>query len=375
MASLNTKNFSTLVQQQALAIQSKTRALIDFTSGSILRATVEAVAAVTLWLQGLILQVLTLTRASTSSSTDLDSWVQDYGVTRLGAASASGYVTFSRLTNTVAAVIPVGAKVQTFDAAQSYSVVADVLNASYSANVSGYLVPVGVSSLTVPVKADIPSAASNVVAGAIGVMSSSISGVDIVSNTLPISGGTDAETDAALRLRFITYIQSLSRATKSAIGYAVTSMQLGLSYAILENVNLDGSPNLGFFCLIIDDGSGAPTTTLQQQVYGAVDLVRPVGCRFAVFPPTIVTVSVSCQLTMAQGYAYADVIAAVGTALSGYVNTLDIGEALRYTRLAQIAYDASPGVLNVSALLLNGATADVTPAAYQIIKTSGAAVS
>ena len=69
---LTTKDFSTIVSDMVTAIQGAAAVLVDLTIGSILRATVEANAAVVLWLQGLILQLLATTRAATSNATDLD---------------------------------------------------------------------------------------------------------------------------------------------------------------------------------------------------------------------------------------------------------------------------------------------------------------
>jgi hypothetical protein len=73
MASLQTYTFTELVSNIATAVQGSASALLDFTVGSVLRAIAEATAAVVLWLQAIILQVLTLTRASTSVGSDLDS--------------------------------------------------------------------------------------------------------------------------------------------------------------------------------------------------------------------------------------------------------------------------------------------------------------
>src|SRR5580704_15983127 len=93
---LNIQTFAQLVSNQAAAIQARSSALIDFTIGSIMRAFIEATASVALWLEGLIAYVLTLTRAGTSQGTDLDSWMNDYGVIRLSSSFAAGAVTFSR---------------------------------------------------------------------------------------------------------------------------------------------------------------------------------------------------------------------------------------------------------------------------------------
>src|SRR5260364_169397 len=97
---ISTKDFVTLVREQAAAIQGAARSLVDLTVGSILRA-------------------------ATSTGADLDSWVEDYGLSRLPAVAATGYVTFSRFTPTQPALIPVGAKVQTANGVQHYAVVKD----------------------------------------------------------------------------------------------------------------------------------------------------------------------------------------------------------------------------------------------------------
>jgi hypothetical protein len=45
-----------------------------------------------------------------------------------------------------------------------------------------------------------------------------------------------------------------------------------------------------------------------------------------------------------------------------------LGRRWPYTRLAQVAYDASPGIINVTGVTLNGGTADLAATAQQIVK-------
>src|SRR5271163_4542066 len=105
MTTLQTQTFTAIVQNTVAAIQGGASKLLDLTVGSVLRAIVEANAAVILWLQGLILQVQTLTRAATSQGSDLDTWVADYGLIRLPAVAATGQVTFTRFTANQQAVV------------------------------------------------------------------------------------------------------------------------------------------------------------------------------------------------------------------------------------------------------------------------------
>lgn len=135
---MDTKDFNTLVAEQVAAIQ----------GGSILRAVVEAYSAVAMWLQSLVLTLLALTRAATSSGADLDSWVGDFGVTRIGAEYADGMVRFARYTATSQAVVPVGSIAQTRDGSQQYSVQADATQSTWEASLKGYVLPPGITSLS-----------------------------------------------------------------------------------------------------------------------------------------------------------------------------------------------------------------------------------
>lgn len=369
-----TKNFTTLVQDQVAAIQSGAKALVDLTVGSILRSIVEANASIQLWLQGLILQLLAITRAATSTGSDLDSWVGDFGLTRTAAVAASGTVTFARFTPTNQALIPIGATVQTGDGSQKYTVTVDTTNGAYSAGQSGYVVGAGVTSLNVPVLAVTAGAAGNAQVGQVSTLNSPISGIDTVTNASTFTSGADAETDAALRTRFINYIASLSKATKSAIGNAITSLRAGLSYSFVENTTYAGATQYGYFYVVVDDGTGAPSGTLLTSVSNAIDAVRPVTSTFGVFAPVVQNASVVMTATIASGYDPVATKALITAALKTYINSLALGQSLTYSRLAQIAYDASPGVTNVTAVTLNGGTSDLAATVQQVVKWSSVTV-
>lgn len=365
---ITTQNFTTLVSNQVAAIQSSAKTLVDLTVGSILRSVVEANAAVQLWLQGLILQLLATTRAATSTATDLDSWVADYGLVRIAAIAATGNVTFSRFSTTNQAVIPIGTKVQTGDGTQVYTVTLDTTNGAYSSALGGYVIAAGVSSVTVPVLASTAGSAGNAQAGQVSTITVSIAYVDTVTNASTFITGSDAETDAALRIRFITYIASLSKATKNAIGNAITGLKTGLTYSFVENLTYAGGVQNGYFYVVVDDGTGAPSGALLTSVSNAIDAVRPATVTFGVFAPVVVNASVVMTATIASGYDPVATKALIAAALKAYINSLPLGTALTYSRLAQVAYDASPGVTNITAVTINGGTSDLAATAQQVIK-------
>lgn len=375
MATLNIKNFSTLVQNQAAAIQGRARELVDFTVGSILRSLIESNAAVALWLQSLAVKILAVTRAATSTGEDLDSFVNDYGLVRLGAQNAIGTVTFSRFTPGAQAVIPLGARVATTDGATQFEVVLDPSHGSYNAGLGGYVVPVGIPSIDVPVRALQPGQSGNIVAGFVTLIQTSIPYIDTVTNVAPLSGGSDAESDAALRERFVAFINSLSKATSGAIGFAITSLRLGLQYTIRENYNYDGSWRPGYFSVVVDDGSGNPPDSLISEVYAAIDRVRGATIMFGVFRPTVVLAHVSMNVTVKAGYDANVVKAQVGTAIRTWIDDLYLGTSLPWSKLMQLAYEASPGVENVYALQLNGQAADLNVTFAETVKAGVIAVS
>jgi uncharacterized phage protein gp47/JayE len=97
--------------------------------------------------------------------------------------------------------------------------------------------------------------------------------------------------------------------------------------------------------------------------------VRPFTSTFGVFAPVIVNASVVMTITTATGYVHSTVTAQVQAALQSYINTLPLGTSLAYSRLAQVAYDAAPGVVtNVTGVTLNGGTADVVATNQQVVK-------
>jgi uncharacterized phage protein gp47/JayE len=365
---ISTKDFPTIVRDSVTAIQGAARGLVDLTIGSILRSVVEANATIILWLQGLILQLLATTRAATSNLTDLDTYMLDFGVTRLAAVTASGLVTFSRFTPTAQAVVPVGATVVSADGTQSYTVILDTTNAAYSASLGGYVLAAGVSSISVTVSAVTPGIAANAVIGQVSLLNQTVPGVDTVTNAAAFTNGVDAESDAALRARFISYIASLSKATKTAVGNAITSLKQGITYSLTENLTYGGAAQNGYFFVVLDDGTGSPSGTLLSSAANAIDAVRPLTSTFGVFAPVVVTANIAMTTTTAAGYDHTATAALAATALRNYINALTLGQTLTFSRLTQVAYDASPGITNVTGVTLNGASSDLAATALQVVK-------
>lgn len=362
----------------AAAAQGACSKLLDFSVGSVLRAFTEATASMGLWMQWLLVLLMQRQRLATCVGIDVDTFVGDFDLTRLPGVASSGSVTFSRFFATNPATVLVGSTVRTGDGSQTFAVIADTTNTLYKATltdasgavVGGYVIPALTLSAILPVKDQVVGIVGNVSANTITLLGTAVSGVDTVTNASGFTNGLDAETDAALKARFVNYIGSLSKATQAAIASAISGVQQGLTYSIAANVDTDGSFKPGKFVVTIDDGTGAPTGDLISRVSDAIQPVRSLCETYAVQAPSVTDVAIVLTITVAAGYVKANIIGPVAQAITAYVNELAIGTSLPFSRISQIAYGVSPGITNVSSITINSGTADITVGPSGVIKAS-----
>ena len=362
------QGFTDYVRIQAAAVQGAAATALDLTVGSALRSILEANAALALWLQWLTAQVLAATRAATSQGADLDSWMADFGVTRLPASPAAGQLVFSRYAPTTAAVVPLGAQARASATGQVYTVQSDPTNAAWTG--TGYQIPAGISSVSVPVVAVTAGSIGNAAIGTINQLSSALPGVDIVTNPASIAGGLDAESDASLRGRFGNFLDSRTRGTSTAVDYTLASLRQGLRWAIADGQDAQGNPMPAQFTVTLDDGTGTPSATLLSAASSAVDAVRPVGTSFTVRSPAVLPVSVQVSLTLAPSEQSATVAPLVTAAVGTYAATLGIGVPLPVSRVVALVFGASPAV-QAASVLLNGVAADAVPLPWGVVQVTG----
>jgi hypothetical protein len=368
MTTLTLQSFDTLVNNMAAQAQASASVPLNLTDGSVLRAIFEADASVALWLQWQAVQIMSATRLASSNGADADSFVNDFNLTRLPAVSSTGTVALSRYTSGTVVNVAPGATLKTADGTLTFTVVADTGQGAWNASAGAYQFSSGATSINVTVVCSTAGTAGNVLAGAISVISSTLPGVDTATNAAAFANGINAESDAALKVRFVNYISSLSRATEGAVSAAIAGVQQGLAFTIQEN-----TPSAGYFTVTVDDGTGSPSSALLALVYAAVAAVRGVCITPIVQGPSNTGVVVSMTISVAAGAVAATVAANVAAAVLAYINALTVGSVLRYTRLAQVAYDADASVTNVASLLVNSATADVDPGATGVVRVTGGA--
>ena len=349
----------------AASLQGGATALVDLSVGSVLRACMEASASVALWMQWLILQVLAMTRASTSNGPDLDSWVGDFSLNRLAGAQATGVVTFARYSVGLSAIVPLGTVVRTTDGTQSFTVAQDFSNPAWNGT-DGYVCDALTFGVDVPVVAATYGVTGNVLPGAIGLLATPLIGIDTVVNQNALATGLDPETDTALRNRFNTYINSRSLATPGALITAAQSVRPGLRLAILENRDRSGLLQAGSFIVVVDDGTGFPAGSLITEVAAAVEIVRPIGSVYSVVGPSVISVSVQMTLETLAGPNTAT-NAAIQVALLAWIQQLPIGGTLSISKLESIAHGMNPLVQSVVSTTINLSPIDVSAPANGVL--------
>jgi uncharacterized phage protein gp47/JayE len=385
MASLPTQSFQTIVNNVVVGIQGRSSKLINFAIGSTLRAIAEGFAGLFLWFQGLVLQLLTACRLSTATGVDVDTFAADFMPTvgtsngvaspRLGAQAASGQVTFSRFTaapstcfipaalsvSAAGAITNAGpsnaATVQSNDGSQTFVVIADTTNPNYSSVTGGYTLASSVASIIVAAQAQLPGSGGNVVAGAISVITSPITGIDTVNNVAAFTNGADQESDSALKKRFAAYILGLSRGDYYGLNASIEGAAVTVQWTLTESYNYDGSWHPAYYFVVADDGSGNPSAAFLATITTAAQAVRPLGNQCAVFPPVIIKANVSMIITTATGYTHTVVVAQVAALIATNINSLGLGNSLPWSQLSAWAYSV-PGVTAVSGVLLNGISGD-----------------
>lgn len=373
MSALPLRDYPTIVSEAAAIAQQYSPQLTDLTDGSPLLALLRASAYNTTYLQYLITLVLKQNRLKTSVGTDVDTYVGDFGMLRRSGQSASGQVTFSRMTTTQTATLELGTLVKTADNNRTFQVIVDLSNPAWNPTINAYFIDVGASTLTVPVQDLDTGTGGNVLANTITQIASSIA-FSSVTNPAGFINGLDAESDEALKARFSLFINTRSLATLSAVNYAIQSVQAGLRWSIVENFYVDNTPKRGFFTVWVDDGSGEISADLITAIADAIYPVRPITVEYAVRAADVVTCIVSLAISAAPGYVKSDLQVQVTAAITNYINGLDVATNLSFYALAQVAQSIA-GVSQIENLELNGSNEDVHAAINETLRAGTVTVS
>lgn len=248
----------------------------------------------------------------TAEGAQLDLLAQERGLTRKGAAYASGTLTFSvSAALWFEADIPAGTVCSTAGA-----------NPARYVTTQAAVLPQGSLSVTVPARAEKSGAAGNTQAGTVTALVTVPAALNAVTNAAAFTGGEDAEGDEVLRSRIRASYADLSNGTNAA-WYRQTALQTpGVdSVQVVPRVNGAGS-----VLLYLGGRGSVPPADTVRSVSDALNALREINVSVSVQAATAVPVDVSVTVKAAPGVLISDAQTACVSAVKNYFLGLGVGD-------------------------------------------------
>ena len=276
----------------------------------------------------------------------LDAIVSNFGRSRFLGSKAKGLVVFS---SEQSVSIDEGAVVATADGLRYRTLGAVQLSANGSAEAVVEAEQVGVE-YNIP-----PNAIEKLI-------SPRRSGVT-VTNPEAIEGGTDVESDMALRTRHLEALRSPITGDNAA-QYYLWAIETGL---VGDARVLPTTPEPGHVTIIITDINMGPADQgLLDEVFARIDILRPVNVALHVESATVKTIDVSADVRIGAGYDLDTIRGQFTSRVEEYLRNIGLGR--RYVSLAEVGRLLldTEGVIDYEGLQLNGASANPELGPYEI---------
>ena len=277
----------------------------------------------------------------------LDYHAKAYGIERKGASYASGTVT---VTGTAGTLIPAG-----FLFAVPAS--GDTAAITFSTNEDATIDTDGKANI--PVQATEAGTAGNVAADTIVIMASpTIIGINHITNSSAITGGTAEEDDEALRERIREACES---SDASFVGCDADYVRWAKEVEGIGNVIViplwDGN---GTVKVVLFDGNGLPANPNKvAEVYNKIvspdDRTKrkaPIGSTVTVVAPTTKEINIACNITFDAGTVHATVVESIKDALNKYFTEARDTGVIKKNKIGSVIIGTN-GVSDYDSLMLN----------------------
>jgi uncharacterized phage protein gp47/JayE len=202
--------------------------------------------------------------------------------------------------------------------------------------------PDGKWEVSVPVTATVPGKAGNVYAGSVNMMPSPVSGINYVINKSDIMGGTEVESDEALRARARRALERAGKATLRALQLAVQGVE-GVSGEVIV---IDRPGDVPGVIQVIATGGD------EQAITRAIEETRSAGIKVEFKRPTSVPLDIRVSVYPAPGVGREDVRQKVDAAVREYLSRLEIGDDVIVSRIIEAAVGV-PGVRDARDVTIN----------------------
>jgi uncharacterized phage protein gp47/JayE len=276
--------------------------------------------------------ILTQAFSQTATGSYLDLHAGEYDIERNAATESTGTVTIS---GADATNIPAGSLFAT-PAGVQFETTAEV--------------DIVTVSIDAPVQALIAGTTGNVASAAITEIPVGIPGVTGVTNADPTTGGTDEETDAALRVRLLERVQ-LPATSGNAAHYKIWAKEVdGIGDANVIAL-WDGA---GTVKIVLIDANKEPASgELVTAVETYVETQRPIGADVTYVAATPVEIDVDATLTLDTDYTVEGVQSDVEDAISAYLAGIAfVKDEVSYAQIG-VAILSVEGILDYEDLTIN----------------------
>lgn len=327
-------------------VRASNDALTDFNVGSVTRSWLEATA--------IGLDELWMGATQAINEAIPQAVFSGFDFTKLPATYALGEVTFyltAPQTNDL--IIPAGTRVRLLGGSAEYLTLASAT------------IPTGAYETTTLARAAQAGPDANAEVGGLSVIVNGTAAMATAAvdstNRQPILNGRYEETDAEQRARFTAYIASLARGTVGALEYGARLAMIEEDGVIVEQVRhvaIVETP--GRVELYLHNGAGSTTQALVDRAQRLIDgyrddaqgLIvpgyRPAGMAVVCQALADVPLTVTATVTLATGYALAEVVTQAQAALTSLLRYFT-GDRLTVPTLINTLYGV-PGISDLTLL-------------------------
>lgn len=353
------KSFTAIAASMMNYMRGTTAKVTDFNIGSVVRTLLEAIAIET---EELYMQMFNGLKeaipVSLYTTLDFDSLpaVPAYGLVRVTVSSSLSDV-----------LIQAGTVFSFTGGETPYTSAVDVT------------IPAGQTYADVRVVASAAGSVGNILAGQAFSLLPVPANFVSATNQADFINGADDETDAEKKVRFIGYIQSLSRGTVPALKYALSTTALVdengfqtervTSSSVIEPWKTDNTQPVAWVKAYIHNGVGSTSddllTKAQDVVYGYYDADNnaipgwsAAGVKVSIYKATEQAQNIVGVLTADSGYDKPTLITSAEQVIYSYIQALAIGESLIYAEMVKLVMEIE-GMANI---VFSTPTADVVVA-------------
>lgn len=260
---------------------------------------------------------------STATGEYLDLHAAERGLSRKGAVTATGRVTFYAEAQTHPdIVIPAGTEVCTYTDMKRFTTDSDVV------------LEENARSVLADVTAAAPGAAYNARGGTISIIVTPVPGVGRVYNGSVFTNGADAESDEALRERIIdSYVNIVSGANAAYYKSLALSVPGVCSASVVGRARGNGTVDV-----YIAGAGDTVSSAVKAQVQSLLNEGRELNVDVLVRDPEEVAVSLYIRIGVEAGYVFETVAEEVRRAVSSYIDALGIGTDVLLSKVGEVVY-------------------------------------